>query len=93
MNALLEPRVGKNKTPPDDSGAERRSGKPKYDAAVKFTKDFKEQLEAVASEMGLYPGEMVERHMGDWVATKYMEALEVRLQRAKREAKDRKGSA
>lgn len=88
MNALLRSPVGKNKKPP--GGLPEADREVKYSASVKFAPGFKEKLEAVASDLGLYPGQLVEQHMGDYVATEYLRVLKKRLLEAEQEARGRK---
>lgn len=90
MNATLRLPVGKNKKPPEESPEAERDVK--YNASVKLATPFKEKLFAVAADLGLFPGQLVERHMGDYVATEYLRVLKKRLEEAEREARGRKGS-
>lgn len=59
------------------------SQKQKYDAPVKFRKEFKEKLDDVAADLGVYPGELVEQHLGDFIHTEWTRILEEKLRRAK----------
>jgi len=71
--------------PPDDA----KKGK-KYDASVKFTQAFKKKLERVAEDLGLYPGELVEQHMGEFIAQELLRVLEKELAEAKRAQRPKK---
>ena len=55
----------------------------KYDAPVKFRAEFKEKLEDVAADLGLFPGQLVEQHLGDFIHTEWTRILEEKLRRAK----------
>lgn len=63
-----------------ETGAKRKE---KYDAPVKLRKEFKEKLDDVAADLGVYPGELVEQHMGDFIHVEWTRVLEEKLRRAK----------
>ncbi len=63
-----------------ESAAKRKE---KYDAPVKFRAEFKEKLDDVAADLGVYPGELVEQHLGDFIHTEWTRILEEKLRRAK----------
>ena len=65
------------KKPAPAKGSE--AGKVKYDASVKLTEAFKEQLEVVAAALGMYPGALVEDRIGQFVRTEYRRILSEKL--------------
>jgi len=59
----------------------------KFSEGVKFRPTFKRKLERVAQKAGLYPGELVERHMHQFVEAEYLVILREELRLAEEAAK------
>lgn len=61
--------------------ARKPDAKAKYDASVKLRAEFKEQLEAVAEELNLYPGELIEDRLGVFIRAEWKRILQEKLKR------------
>lgn len=56
-------------------------GKAKFNSPIKLTAHFKDKLERVAKDFGLYPGELVEREMSRFIAQENLRVLEKEIER------------
>ena len=73
----------RSKKPTPEPTPDESAKKVKYDSPVKFRAEFKEKLDDVAADLGVYPGELVEQHLGDFIHTEWTRILEEKLKRAK----------
>ena len=57
----------------------------KFDATIKLRKQFKERLESVAKDLGLFPGELIEDKLKQFVTQEWVRVARKNEEKAKRD--------
>lgn len=75
--------VGSSASPTPASELDEK--KKKYDSPIKLTAEFKDKLERVAKDLGLYPGALVEQEMDNFIRGENLRVLQKELEKARLE--------